>query len=423
MSVKRLLVVSLFSLFLIASRTEASDYYVSATLGQSTNPGTLASPLRAIREALQKMSAGDRLFVMPGTYQELLHGYIPSGISTRPTIIQAQDSTRRPVLLPVNNRIVRFDGWDKTSFGSNSHIVIDGFVIDAKRDSDTGVYLSSPAHHITIRNCEVKNAKIQGILLEHQDNEFNVFQNLDVHDNGSSTQLDHGIYSNGRNNIIEDSKFYRNAAYGVQIYSDGKMGATNNTIVRRNLIFGQANKAGAVISSGDGIQFYDNVVYENSGGGIQVSYGARNALIAFNTFVRNGEYDIWVHNAGAGLTTENIRVANNIAAETGSTPYRLEIISVTFEHNLSDREMSRALVGSPSVQRNNIFAVLPRFVDSSNDNFRLEIGSPASNMGISIEDIFSDFDGYPRSMGGAPDLGAFEIVSRPEAPLNLRVLP
>jgi len=65
----------------------ANNYYVS-TSGNDSNPGTLAQPFRTIQEGVNKLVAGDTLYIRGGTYTEAVN-ITTSGSSSAPITISA----------------------------------------------------------------------------------------------------------------------------------------------------------------------------------------------------------------------------------------------------------------------------------------------------------------------------------------------
>lgn len=55
----------------------------------------------------------------------------------------------------------------------------------------------------------------------------------------------------------------------------------------------------------------------------------------------------------------------------------------------------------------NLVSTNPLLVDPLTD-FRLQVGSPAIDAGISLTDVLDDFNGTARPIGAAYDIGAYE---------------
>jgi hypothetical protein len=58
------------------------------------------------------------------------------------------------------------------------------------------------------------------------------------------------------------------------------------------------------------------------------------------------------------------------------------------------------------------------FVDANAGNYLLKTNSPALNKGVTWGGIASDFDGMPRPLGPAPDIGCYE-----SSPLSVKMIP
>ena len=206
----------------------------------------------------------------------------------------------------------------------------------------------------------------------------------------------HGIYLNGvANTLIEDSKFYKNEGFGIHLYSEPTM--NDNMVVRRNLIydngFGGAagvkpDTYGMILGSGTNILTYNNILWNNSGGGILINYGGTNINVSNNTIYSNGQggpAGACILVGGAGVSGTIVR--NNICYQNPA--------------GIIDSSSPAAVVS------NNLMTD-PRFVDSTSGNFRLQSGSSAINAGVTMTMIMDDYSGASRPQGTAYDIGAYE---------------
>jgi parallel beta-helix repeat protein len=193
-------------------------------------------------------------------------------------------------------------------------------------------YSSSVAHHIRIKNSEVKNAPGQGILLSGNSSfpaDYNEFINLDVHDNGR-TRFDHGFYVTTSNNLVENCRIYRNRGWGVHVWNGSYPdGTANNNTIRNNKIYNNAiardGGPGIILSCGSGNSAYNNLIWGNAGG-IQIDYSSANSKVWNNTIFANNaavdsgdDYGIYIgrRNANASTIVEkngssNAVIRNNI---------------------------------------------------------------------------------------------------------------
>ena len=390
-------VVALIGLFISAAVGHAATFYVAAN-GNDTNPGTEARPFRKLAKGVKALKAGDTLIVKAGTYKENLENIIPSGTSWD-TPVKVQAATGETVIITPES-----SGGIVLSFlkEETKYIIIDGFIIDANRIGGYAVYIGGGAHHIRIINCEIKNALRSGIIASaggvgtsggccHE------FKNLDIHDNGTDGKT-HGIYIATTKNVIENSRIYRNAGYGVHIYNSHG-GAVEN-IVRYNKIYDNnvhGGPIGMILADGGNIA-HSNVIWGNKSG---ISAGSK-AKIYNNTIYKNNKAG--GEGAGIILLKADVEIKNNIIYNNGS---RSAIHGI----------------GSKTIQKNNLIEVDPKFTSASNGDVALQADSPAIDAGVVIGEVSHDFAGVSRPQGAGYDIGAYEYTATKLLllPKNLRV--
>jgi len=390
-----------------AGSGEAATFYV-ATTGNDANPGTESQPFKTLTKGVRGLHPGDTLYVKSGTYAESLHNKIPGGTSwSSPVTVAASPGHTVTMRPPAGNSVVlSFAGSTK------QYIVVNGFILDAVNVSADGIVINygsttGAAHHIRIINCEVKNAPIQGILVQ-TGADHNEFINLKVHDNGT-TDFGHGFYIKSSHNLVEKSLVYRNAGLGVKIHHDQMTGVTNNNIVRNNRIYQNARVGdrgpGMILSSGSGNMAYNNLIWGNNGG-IKVDYQqVSNTKVYNNVVYANTSWGILI-----GSGSRNARVKNNIVYQNSGP----EIINN----------------GSGTLLSHNLVDVNPKFVNAAAYDFRLQASSPAINQGVTLSEVPRDYAGVSRPQGGSYDVGGYEYVVGTSSyagealspPMNLRVI-
>jgi len=380
-------------LFLLthAELVQAATYYV-ATTGGDANTGTQSAPFRTVKKGISVLSPGDTLYIRGGNYGESINSNnqtLPAGTSWSSVVtISAYPSesvTITNVLL--SNSQIRY-------------LVFQDLTIDAQSSVDETVYING-ANHIRFRNCEIKNARRQGVLMPHPGADYNEFINCNVHHNGTTQNLDHGFYVASSNNTVEGCLIHDNAAFGLQIYNGYGERADNNTI-KNNKVFNNSTAgtgSGLLASSGSGNLIYNNIVYGHQLYGIDVSFGSPSNTGVYNNTVYNNGGGI-----RAGSDSTGAIIKNNIVYQSGSA-------------------VSNS--GSGTTLSNNLTAD-PKFVNPSAGDFQLQSTSPAIDSGVALPQVGIDIEGVLRPQGTAFDLGAHEYKSQqaatPTPPTNLVIV-
>ncbi len=365
--------------------TSGTNYYVS-TSGNNANAGTKTSPFRSIKYGLSKLKAGSTLFIRSGTYSESLVSWsgtkFPSGTSwTNPVRIKAY-----------NGESVTLKGNIDISLASPSiqYLIFDRIKIDAA-GKDTAIAITGNANHIRFQNGEIKNAKRWGVLLSYHNastfpNTFHEFLNMNIHHNGTTKNVDHGLYIKTSGNLINHCNIHNNAAWGIHNFVQAGDPKANNNTYRNNLVHHNGialqQGGGITIGAGDNNTAYNNVVWKNQSGIIIQPYqNPRNTSILHNSIYDN----VWqgiVIEQGA----QDSDVFNNISYK-----------NIT---NILDRgtrtTIGYNLTGNPS------------FKNPSASDFHLQSGSAAIDTGTTINSVKSDRDGRSRPQGIRPDIGAYE---------------
>jgi Right handed beta helix region len=290
---------------LFASTAEAADYYVSK-VGADANTCTQARLLNmtklTISSGVSCLKSGDTLFVKAGVYAEQLSNVIPSGTSWTSPVTVAAFFGDVVTIQPARGAsgVLAFTGPNQ------AYIVIDDMVVDCVNASTNCVSIQQGAHHIKIKNSELKNSPGAGVL----GGVNSEFSNLNVHHHKAR-----GFHFSQPNNLIEGSEIHNNGGSGVYL-----QGASNNTIVRSNRIH-ENNTAGldgsgVRVSSATNILVYSNLIYSQSAAhGIELNYNVIKAQLYNNTIAKNPGYGIVV---GASNVSGTI-IKNNVICSNGGT--------------------------------------------------------------------------------------------------------
>lgn len=379
---KQLFLALILSL-IFAAATDAATFYVAKTgsdsysCAQATNPSTARL---TIRGGLGCVVAGDTLSIKAGTYSETISSP-PSGTSWANAVTISRYGSDVVVLNGGPNPVLNL--WSPTI----SYVIFNGLILDGANTGNNTVSIGNGAHHIRIANSEIKNAQNQGIqILEGSD--FNEIINCSVHDNGSQHTFDHGLYISSSNNLIEGSRIYNNATYGLHFYNSGRL-TINRNIVRNNTLYGNNRMAGfayhIIFSNGDGNTAYNNVLRDCACGGFQIHASASNTRVYNNTIYRNS--------SGAGIVID--------AGSTGA------IIS----NNIVYQNAGTIVDGGTGSVISNNLTTDPKFKSEADGDFSLQIGSSAIDAGQAITEVLTDLAGTTRPQGCCFDIGAYEFGS------------
>ena len=247
-------------------------------------------PGQSLQQALSSMSGGDTLIIKGGTYAE--------GNLTPPSGTTIRAASGETVVIQPDNQGVDtiFD------FRSGSRdITIDGVVLDAGGKTGFPVYGAADVAGITIKNSEIKGGRHSGLLLAGSN--WNIQGNY-IHDNGTDTTYDHGIYFYGDNSRIVGNRLERNACFNIQNY--GSSGGGYHNIYEGNLF--TASGCGWVASTGSDITFRGNIMVDD---GTQNPAWAMqayvdNMVIEGNTFVNLSV----ITRGNSGIVIRNNQVCN-----------------------------------------------------------------------------------------------------------------
>jgi hypothetical protein len=362
------------------------EYFVS-TGGSNANSCTAARTVstakRDINNATGCLASGDTVTVKAGLYAEG-NVQLPSGSAGAPTTIRAAPG--ETVTLQPNN--ISIDQIIKLNTGQ-SYITIDGLILDA--GSPTGTRLSfgtvvnqdhdSPSgHHFTVKNCEVKNGRHQGL---HIAGANWTVENNHIHHNGTDVDLDHGIYFSAHDSLVKNNNIHDNRCFGIQNYSSTFTNVNNNTYIGNTFT---ANGCGVVISQGSGHLFMNNVMHHDATRGTVPAFRCcSDGKYYNNTIVNNvgsSGLEGYGPTLGSGVIIKNNIICGNNGAQIGST-------GATMSNNLT---------------------TCPTFVNSGANDYHLVTGSAALGAGTTLTEVTTDKDGVPRPQppGGVYDIGAYE---------------
>ena len=359
------------------SAQAATTLYVS-TSGSDANPGTASAPFRTITYAYSKAGPGTTILVAPGTYTDYQSGWGlhlgSSGTASSPIVLQSQ--TRGGAVIDGQNAADRNQGI----YLDGNYNVVEGFEI--KNGPNGGISIWGSGNQIL--DCEIDHngtpastsSNGRDGVYEDQNLTGNVFAGNYIHDNGRSggSNLDHGLYLCGQNDLVINNVSIRNDSSGLQIA--GYTTVSNMKVY--NNVFAWNGTEGVIIwMAMSGVDLKNNIIYENAIYGVHF-YAA----------------------TGSGVVIDHNLVYDNATANFDSPSDGGGTVSVTLGSNL---------------------AADPQFASDSQASFdaHLSSGSPAIGAGDNFYSLFTtDLANSPRPASGAWDLGAF-VYSSPASALGL----
>jgi len=380
----------LFLIFLLGltSISAQTTYYV---MEESTGEGTSWSDPGDLQAMIVKAVAGDQIWVAAGTYQpisplyfELKEGVkIYGGFSGVETQLSERDWIENESILKgtgTGNLVVR-------NYMNNltSATLLDGFTITgANRASGDGggIYnnTSSPSYNNCIVTGNIGNYGA-GVF-----NKFStsVFTNVTITNNTS-------------------------AKSGAGMYNDNASPMLKNVIISNNT---SSEFGGGMRNHMSSSPTLVNVLIKNNqsvkGAGIYNSGGSNptltNLTISGNIATSTVEGGAGIYNLDSSPLVKNTIIWGNIVT-IGSVSVFDEASSVT--------SYSNCLIENGTVAGGIISNADPLFVDVSADNYNLQSGSPAINVGNNdfVTGINHDLANNLRIAGNLVDLGVFEFNS------------
>ncbi|MDB6018452.1 MAG: hypothetical protein JWR19_2941 [Pedosphaera sp.] len=339
--------------------------YVS-TQGSDSNSGTSAQPFRTITHAYSLAGPGTTILVAPGVYTDHTSGWGlhlgASGTASSPIVLRSQ--VRGGAVIDGQNASDRNEGI----YLDGSYNVVDGFEI--KNGPNGGIAIYGNGNQI-INNEIHNNGNPASTSTNGKDGVYsdpgtsgNSYASNYIHDNGrSGSNLDHGLYLCGKNELIINNVLVRNAATGLQV---------------------------AGYTTVSNMRVYNNVIAWNGTAGIILWQSLSGVSIENNVVYQNGHYGLGSYAAsGSGVVVDH-----NLVLGNGSGSYDFTGGGSTYAYTLGTS-----------------ISADPHFVNETASGFdaHLGAGSPAIGAGLNLSSVFTtDKDGTARPASGAWDLGAYK---------------
>jgi hypothetical protein len=384
-----------------------ATYYVSSTFGNNSNPGTISQPKLTINAGIGLLSAGDRLIIRGGTYNERLveseHGgsivYPRASSWATATIIEAA-AGETVIVAPTANEGNPVIG---TNLGPDNYYLWflghdQNFIVDGSHVTNSQSVTKPQTPFTRFDSLEIYTDHSLGgasncVLIT---NDYIEILNCNIHDAGPVPLPPTGnfgayaIYASGNNLVIRNNELHHCTGFGIQIYKSG--GSPHNddfsgNVVHHNATFGGGFVYGGLIVMGTNHRIYNNIFHSNIGDGLSAYYyGDETGTIFYNNTIYG--------NSGRGLVlNRDVTARNNISYGNSGVQIGTDSGggSYTEDHNLTTD---------------------PLFVNAGAADFHLQAGSDAIDAGVdvSVYGIGTDIEGSARVQGSGTDIGAYEYA-------------
>ncbi len=398
-----------------SAQTSGTLRYVAPTGNDAGNNCTVpANPCKTIQYAIDLAAISDQIWVAGGGY---------TGEGEGPVITVAKSITlyggwngapSGPPLRDPNANPTTVDG-ENTRLGifiSGGAPWLEGFIITRGKGDVYGGGIRVENASPTIRmNQVIGNSAVAagGIMVNR--GAAQIIENLimnNIANWGGGLEL-----INDANATIVQNEIRGNVATGGGGGIDVQCCGQGNPLIARNLIVENngGSRGGAVNIMDTSVQLVNNILARNQatrGAGLyvegQVSHPA-SATLTNNTLVGHpsGGVALWNDTYAAATLVNNILTAHH-AGITNNAPASS---TISADHNLF-WNINDSIIGSNAVIANPL-------LDAT---YHLTSASPARDAGAVVS-LTVDFDGTPRPMGGAYDIGADEFALRMYLPLVL----
>ena len=319
-----------------------NTFYVSIN-GSDGDNGTKSAPFRTIQHAVDMSTPGTTIYVMAGTYYELVN------------IHEFGELTSAPLTISAFN---------------DEHVIIDGSKRDETESESVAFYISN-SFNVVIRGFEIQN------ITTHDDDVDPA--GILIRGHSENITIEH-------NNIHHIANYHKEGnAHGLLVYGNDKHPIKNIKIHHNKLHHLTLGSSESLTFSGNITDFTieHNYLYNNSNIGIDIaghynaceSLGctdiARNGVVSYNTVLQNSSsmnpsYEgdgsaagIYVDGGQDIVISHNIVGLNNFGISISSENNGKDAKNITVENNvIFQNEKAGLILGGSSLENGGTYEVV-----------------------------------------------------------------
>ncbi|GAB1739942.1 hypothetical protein NU219Hw_g4872t1 [Hortaea werneckii] len=303
------------TLFTLVPSIWCATYYVAPT-GSDSAAGTLAAPLKSIQVAVNKVSAGDTIYLRGGTYSP----------TTNIQIKKSGTSSARITLAAYQSEVPIVDGEALTGTPAELGGSIDREDRIHLINGPYGIYASDSSNNIfqqlvTRQNCET-GFQLQGSSANNQILYLDSYGNRDPRKNGESADGLGIKEGSGSGNLVKGARLWNNVDDGLDFWEFTSAITVVDTISwgngfnRWNFDDFQGDGNGFKLGGGDSSaadhQVSNSIAFENAAKGFTDNKQPGKFNFKRNTAWNNGE-------VGFQTVTSVSTLTNNIAASNAGS--------------------------------------------------------------------------------------------------------
>jgi hypothetical protein len=436
-----------------------SAYYVATDGNDNPTGGSLENPWRTINYAAGKVSPGDTVRIMPGTYNEVVN-LSKSGTANNYITFRSQD--------PNNQAVVRGTSRGTFTLSDISYVRLKELTITADENRASCVYIVGPnSNGNIIEDCNLTSVGVDywagGVIItgEHFSSgpSDTIVQRNDITTSaiGGNGPFGVSLVSTGGGTVIRDNTitggYYDGIGGGHNFQVNG--GPYQNTFIYRNNVSGSQDDGIEAEGGGINCAVWGNTIKSNGNmciatapvivgpmyifrnvatGNTQAAVKLGSSSYGFLYYYHNTFYSI--ANSGFALYGTDTIIANavfrnNIMQVSRGSQYIVEeggagLGQMDFDYNsfYSPRSTCVKWAGTQMTwsawkstynrETHGVFGQ-ENFVNAANDDVHLKADAIGIDRGVVLPG-FNDVNSPWPSRGSAPDMGAYEWDSGVPSP-------